>query len=115
MDVIDKISNSTDKGTDLSKKYITTSYEYNKLKIFQLITLSVSSIVKLLIIGGLVSFGLIFLAFAMAIGVGDYLNNEAYGYLSVGLLFFVMSVLFLFIRKYIDTKIIQKMSKVFFD
>jgi len=115
MEVIDKINKTTNKGADLSKKYIETSLELGKLKIFQLVTVSISTIVKMFLIGGFISIGLIFLAFAFAIFLGNYLNNISLGYLIVGLFFFIISLIIFFLRKKIDKKIIRKMSKIFFE
>lgn len=115
MEVIKKLSNTTDKGADIGKKYITTSYQYTKLKIFQLVTMSISTIVKLFCIGGLVSFGLIFLSIAAANFLGEYYNNIALGYVLVGLFFLLISLIIFAMRRYLEKKIIQKMSKIFFE
>lgn len=115
MEVIEKINSTTNKGADFSKKYIETSYQYGKLKIFQLVTVSISATVKMFLVGGFISIGLFFLAFASAVFLGNYLNNISLGYLIVGL-FFLISAIFIFsLRKKIDKKIIQKMSEIFFD
>jgi len=115
MDIIDDINKSTDKGTDLGKKYIATSYKYTKLKIFQLATVSISTIVKLFLIGSLLSVGMVFLSFAAAIYIGKYFNDIAIGYLFVGLFFLIMSLIIFAMRKLLEKKIIQSMSKIFFD
>lgn len=115
MEVIKKLNNTTGKGTGLSKKYITASYKYTKLKLFQLTTLSISTIVKLFCIGGLVSFGLIFLSISVAIFLGEYYNNTAFGYAVVGLFFLMISLVIFLMRKNLEKRVIQKMAKVFFD
>lgn len=115
MNIIDDINKSTDRGTDIGKKYITTSYEYTKLKVFQLVTVSISTIVKLFFIGGLIAVGMVFLSFAAANFIGEYYNNIAIGYLFVGLFFLIISIFIYAMRKYIEKKIIQNMSKIFFD
>lgn len=115
MDIIDDINKSTDKGTDIGKKYIATSYKYTKLKIFQLVTVSITTIVKLFFIGGLLSTGMIFLSFAAANYIGEFYNDITVGYLFVGLFFFIISLIIFAIRKFLEKKIIQNMSKIFFD
>lgn len=115
MEVIEKINKTTNKGADFSKKYIEASYQHGKLKIFQLVAISISATVKMFLVGGLISIGLFFLAFASAIFLGNYFNNISLGYLIVGLFFLIGSILIFSLRKKIDKKIVQKMSDIFFD
>ncbi|WP_405608090.1 hypothetical protein [Polaribacter sp. Asnod1-A03] len=115
MDILDTINKTTNRGSESSKKYLETFYEHGKLKIFQLVTVSLSSIVKVFLIGWFIFIGLIFLAFASAIFLGNYLNNISLGYLIVALFFLIISLLIFSLRKRIDKKIIRKMSDMFFE
>ncbi|QNM85588.1 hypothetical protein H9W90_00245 [Polaribacter pectinis] len=115
MSIFENFSNSADKGTDASKEFVSKSYEYTKLKAFQLTTLSIAMFAKLLVIGGLVSLGFIFVAFSGAIALGEYLDNMALGYLCVGLCIIIFSLLLLAFRKSFDRKVVSKMSKKFFN
>jgi len=115
MEVIKNINQTTDKGADVSKKYIATSYKYAKLKLFHLLAVSISTVVKLFCIGGIIFLGMIFLSIALANYLGQYFNNIALGYMSVGISFLVISFLIFLSRKFIEKKIIQNMSKIFFD
>ncbi len=115
MSILDSVNKSSDSATDLGKKYTKSSVEYIKLKSFYLSALSLSLVTKLVLIGGVFTLAFIFLLIAGAIALGDYLNNVALGYLSIAcILFVIMFIIFLF-RKSIDTKIIQNLSKKFFD
>lgn len=113
MEVIKNIHQTTDKGVDASKKYISTSYQYTKLKVFQLVALSISNIVKLFCIGGVLFIGLIFLAIATANFVGEYYNNIALGYMLVGVFFLIISIITFTMKKYLEKKVIQSLSKFF--
>jgi hypothetical protein len=114
MNILENLSNSADKGTAASKEFVSKSYEYSTLKAFQISALSIAMVVKLLIIGSLLSLGFIFLAFSGAIALGDYFQNVALGYLSVGLCIVVLSFLLYLFRKVFDKKIITVMSEIFF-
>ncbi|TXD48202.1 hypothetical protein [Polaribacter sp. IC073] len=115
MSLFNNLSNSADTGTDATKQFVTKTYEHTKLKVFQLSALTSAVIVKLFIIGGLAFLGLIFIAFSSAIALGEYLQNVALGYLCVGLIILVISLLLFFMRKTFDKIIISKLSKIFFD
>ncbi|MCH3881756.1 MULTISPECIES: hypothetical protein [Tenacibaculum] len=115
MSIIDNISEAADKGTETSKEFVSKSYEYSRLKVFQLATLSMSMVVKLFVIGSLISLGFVFLLFSAAIALGSYFKNIALGYLTVGLFMLLLSLLIYLFRKSIDKKVIIKMSKIFFD
>ena len=123
MSIFENFSNSADKGTDASKEFVSKSYEYTKFKAFQLTTLSIAifkqfqskNFAKLLVIGGLVSLGFIFVAFSGAIALGEYLDNMALGYLCVGLCIIIFSFFLLAFRKSFYRKVVSKMSKKFFN
>lgn len=115
MSIFESLIDASEDGVDSSKKYVTTSYKYTKLKIFQLLTHSISIIVKLFLIGSLVLVGGIFLAVAAAIAIGDFYNNPYLGYLVIGGSLFLFSLLLYLFRGVIDKKIIKKLSSQFFD
>lgn len=115
MSLFDNLQNSADKGTDVGKEYVSKTIEHTKLKVFQVTTLTLSMIVKLFFIGSLAVLGFIFLAISCAIALGEYLENIALGYLFVGLFFLMISLIIYYFRKYFDKKVIQKISKIFFD
>jgi hypothetical protein len=115
MSIFDNLKDSADKGTDASKQYISKTFEHTKLKAFQVTALTLSTIVKLFVIGSLAVLGFVFLSVSTAIALGEYLKNVALGYLIVGLFFVIISLLIYFFRKYFDKKVIQKVSKIFFD
>lgn len=115
MGIIDSINKTTDKITDSGGAYLKKSEEYYKLKIFQQLTISISVVAKVLIIGGLLFSALFFIAFAVALAIGEWLNNLALGYLIIGS-FFILLVLIVYLkRNIINQKIIQALSEKFFD
>ncbi|WP_299226282.1 hypothetical protein [uncultured Psychroserpens sp.] len=115
MTVLESLNNTTNKATDTAEKYLKTSQQFIKLKVFQQLTISLSLIIKLAIIGGLAALALIFIAVSGAIAIGEALNNLPIGYLIVGVIFLLLSCVVYFIRTLIDKKIIKAMSNKFFD
>ncbi|MGJ8745475.1 hypothetical protein [Polaribacter sp.] len=115
MSIFDNLRESADKGTDAGKEFVSKSFEHARLKVFQVSAITLSMIVKFLIIGSLAVLGFIFLAISLAITLGKYLQNVSLGYLYVGLMILLFSLVFYFFRKILDRKIIAKLSEIFFD
>ncbi len=57
MDIVDSIRETNKKATNLGEKYLKTSYEYYKLKIFQQLSISVGMFFKVILIGTLLVIG----------------------------------------------------------
>ncbi|MFT6959410.1 MAG: hypothetical protein ACJA17_000500 [Polaribacter sp.] len=114
MGIFDNLSDSAEDGTAAGKQFASKTYEHTKLKAFQLSALTVGMIAKFVIIGSLVSLGVIFLAISGAIALGAWFQNAALGYLLVGSCILVISIFIYFVRKFFDNQVIIKMSKIFF-
>ncbi|TMM32327.1 phage holin family protein [Polaribacter aestuariivivens] len=113
MSIFESLNNSSDSGVDKGKKYVNATYEYYKLKAFHTLTVSFSTISKLLVIGGLILIGLMFSSVALAIVLGDFFESVALGYLAVGGIFFVLGIFIFLGRKQLDKSIIRIMSNKF--
>ncbi|MEO8932754.1 MAG: phage holin family protein [Xanthomarina sp.] len=115
MNIFESINNTSNRITDAGETYVKKSQEYFKLKVFQQISVSISLVAKVLIIGGLLFIGLFFLAFALALAIGEWLGDPALGYLSVALLFLITTLMVYYNRRFINKKIIKSLSVRFFD
>ncbi|WP_147677821.1 hypothetical protein [Algibacter pacificus] len=115
MNIFESINKSTSNAIKSSENYIKSTEEYLKLKIFQQLALSFSVLIKLALVGGFIFLGFIFLAIAGAIALGELLNSMSLGLLIVGGLLLLIGVITYAFRKYVDKKILRKMSKSFFD
>ncbi len=113
--IFESINNTSDKAVDISEKYLKDSHDYYKLKIFQQLTISISLVAKVLIIGGLLFIGLIFLSVAAAIFIGQQLGNVALGYLVVAGIFLIIGIIIYVSRNIINKKIIETLSLKFFN
>ena len=112
--MFNSIGETTDKATDIGEAYFTASRQYLKLKIFQQLTLSVSMVTKLVVIGAFLFLGLIFCAIAAALAIGEVLENVFFGYLIVGLFFMLIGFSLYIGRSAINKSVLQKIGKKFF-
>lgn len=115
MNIFESINETSSKITDAGETYVKKSQEYYKLKVFQQISVSISLVAKAFIIGGLLSIGLFFMSFALALALGDWLGNLALGYLIISGIFLLVTLLVYYKRQLINKKIIKSLSSKFFD
>ena len=113
--IFESINNTTDSATEIGEKYLNDTKEYFRLKIFQQLSVSISLIAKALMIGGLLFIGLIFLSVAVALAIGNWLDNVALGYIVVAAFFLILGALLYMQRTIINKKIIEKLSPKFFN
>ncbi len=98
-----------------AQKVMQSSLNYYKLLMLKIATVSVSQLVTILIIGVITFFMTLFFAIAGAFALGDYLDNNALGFLIVGAVFFVVMLIILIFRKrMIETPILSSFSKKYF-
>jgi len=115
MSVIQSLKETSAKATIQSEHYIETSKRYFELKVFQQLTLALSFVSKLMLIGGFLFLALIFILIASTIALGEYLGNMALSALFVATFLLLMGVICYLMRKKMDRKIIQKVGVEFFE
>ena len=115
MNIFESINESTTDAAQSGENYIKFTKEYLKLKIFQQLSLSFSTLLKIAIVGGFLFVGFIFIAIAGAIALGNLLGDISLGILIVGLLLLFFGLIAFLSRKGIDKIILKKISKSFFD
>lgn len=115
MSLIDALSDTNSKATDLGEKYFKTSYKYYKLKLFQQLSISIGLVFKTIAIGGLVLLGLAFLAVGLALFIGSMLGSYALGFVVIGASFLLVSCIAFIFRKHISNVAVKKLSKKFFN
>ncbi len=98
-----------------AQKVMQSNINYYKLLMFKIATISVSQLVTILIIGVITFFIALFFAVAGAFALGDYLDNNALGFLIVGVVFFlVMLIILIFRKRMIETPILSSFSEKYF-
>tara|TARA_R110002073_G_scaffold25862_1_gene85418 strand:+ start:563 stop:910 length:348 start_codon:yes stop_codon:yes gene_type:complete len=115
MGLFDSISATNDKATDVSERYIKTSYKYFKLKIFQQLSISEGMVFKAIVIGSLAFMSVFLSAIALALYIGEIKSNYPLGFLMVGIIFLILSVIAYYFKSFINRKIVKKLSKKYFN
>jgi len=115
MNIFESLNETSNKASDIGETYVSKSHQYVKLKIFQQLTQIMSLLGKMMLVGAFLFIAFLFLAFSAAIAIGYWLNNMAYGALTVGGIFLILAIIVYMLRKQIDGKFIKTMSKNYFD
>lgn len=108
-----KITTITADTVDNSQDYLKHSWEYYKLKAFLHTSELSVSLVKWLLYGFFGLMALLLLSIALALFLGEALDNNVLGYGLVGLLYVLLLVGVVLTRKNLEKKIIVKLSKSF--
>ncbi|PPK96680.1 putative superfamily III holin-X [Nonlabens xylanidelens] len=102
--------------TTATQDYIESSISYHKLDLFKKVMKGVVSSSYQIILGFFFLIALIFLSVAMAIYLGNVLENIALGYLIMGVFYILlMIVLSLFLKKTLEKILVKKASAQFFN
>ncbi|WP_136482433.1 hypothetical protein [Cognatitamlana onchidii] len=115
MGVIDSIKDTNKKASEVGEQFLNKSYDYYKLKAFKQLVISISMLLKIIVIGGLVAIGFTFLTIALGIKVSLYLKSYVLGFTSIGIIYLVLGLIAYFLRKYITNIIVKSLSKHFFN
>lgn len=87
-----------------AKKLIDTSIRYYKLWGFKLLMQSTAMMLKLFLLATMLVIVTVFFSIALALGIGYWLDNFAYGFLLVGLLYLALAI----VVYYTQNKIVEK-------
>lgn len=115
MSLSESVGETNKKAIDIGEKYLNTSYEYYKLKIFQQLTITISIVFKAILIGSFLVIGLFFMALALGLLIGDILGSYAQGFIIVGLIFMFLSFIALLLKKRIHNFVVAILSEKFFN
>ncbi|MEE4000970.1 hypothetical protein V1T75_11545 [Tenacibaculum sp. FZY0031] len=115
MSVFKSLHTNSEKAVEKCEEYIKNSEKYYKLKIFQVLTSSLSLIFNFAIIGIFLLIAFVFLAVTLSATLGSYLNNVVLGYLLVALLFMVLAIIAYSLRTTVENFVIKNLSKKYFD
>ena len=114
MSVFEDINNTTEKASNVGERYIKSSHQYFRLKIFQQLTLSLSLMAKVLAVGSLLFVGLAFLSVAGAMELSRALGSHSLGFLIIGLIYVIISIVIYKLRAKFNTIIIKKVGQNYF-
>jgi len=114
MSVFESLNDASTKAVDKSELYLKKTHDFYKLKIFEQLTKSVSMLFKVLAIGGVFLIGIFFMAISLSFYIGKLLDSYTAGFVIVGIIFTLVSLILFASRNFINTFVIQKISKSFF-
>ena len=101
---------------DQAKVFLDSHLAYYKLWGFKVAMKSTTLIFKFTLILLCFSMVLIFGSFAAAYAFGSLFESNALGFLAVGGIYFVFTILLLFIKdKFVEGPILEKFSEIFFN
>ncbi len=109
------ISDAADRAAEYGDRYLKSTENYLKLKIFEQMALAVSAIAKIFLIGGLALIAFLLLALSGAWALGSWLGDIALGGLLVGIFFLVLALVVYALRDKINKRVIQGLSARFYD
>ncbi|MBD0830855.1 hypothetical protein [Aestuariibaculum sediminum] len=115
MRILDVLNEKSQEALQYGDDYLKSTEKFIKLKVFEQLSLTISLLVKFLIIAGLGFLGLSFFAVSGALALGNVLNSLPLACLIIGAsLMFLMILIYVF-RKSIDNNVIGKLSNNFFN
>jgi len=97
------------------RDYLKNTEEYYKLKGFKIAMRSITSFVKILMLGSIALLSLFMLSFALAHGIGQWLDNIFLGFLIMGVFYILLGWIAYMLRNKLDGRILKKFSDYFFD
>jgi hypothetical protein len=112
----DQLKENTENIQDQAQAYFESSASYYKLWGFKVAMKSTTMILKFTLILLCFSMVLLFGSVAAALAIGTYYNSYAMGFLIIGGLYFVATLLLFLVKdKMIEGPILEKFSEIFFN
>lgn len=115
MSVLKSLNQTSEKAVDIGEQYYKKTQEYYKLKVFQQLTLTISMFCKIALLGSLLLLSLIFFAVSGTIALADLLDNAILACAIIAFSLFTLAGVVYMLRKKVETFIIKKTAKNFFD
>lgn len=112
----DKIKENTENLQSQAQAYLESSASYYKLWGFKVAMKSTTMILKFTLILLCFSMVLLFGSVALALAIGNYFDSYAMGFVSVGGMYLVATLLLFMVKdKVIEGPILEKFSEIFFN
>jgi len=111
----EEIKENAEDLTRQAKELFETNLRYYKLWGFKLIMKSTTTMLKMFLLAIMLVIVTIFFSTALALGIGYWLDNFAYGFLIVGFIYLILAIVVYYIQdKIVEGPILAKFSKMFF-
>lgn len=97
------------------KNLIDANLKYYKLWGFKIVMKSTTMMLKIFLLAVMLTIVTIFFSIALALGIGYWLDNFAYGFLIVGLIYLVMAIVVYYVQdKIVEGPMLSRFSRIFF-
>src|SRR5690606_441981 len=90
-----------------TRDFVESNLEYYKLWVFKVVTKSASSLLKIILIGVFLVMVVVFFSIAGALAIGYALDNFVYGFLIVGGIYLILSIIVYNLKNRIEEPIIK--------
>lgn len=111
----EEIKENAEELKNHAKELYESNLRYYKLLIFKKVVQSTTAAIKGIIVAVLSLFVIIFLSIALALGLGYWLDNFAYGFLIVGLIYIILAIIVYYTAdKMVEGSMLARFSKSFF-
>ncbi len=100
---------------DSAKSYVSKSIDFYRLKSFKSMMQGITVGAKAILIGSMVAMALLFLSISAAFWIGESLESNAAGFLSVGSFYVLIGILIYAFRQRLEKPLLEKFSKFYFD
>ncbi len=111
----DEVKENIDDLKKQAKELLDVNIRYYKLWGFKLLMKSTTMMLKMFLLAIMLLIVTIFFSIALALGIGYWLDNFAYGFLIVGLIYLVVAIFVYKVQdKIVEGPILARFSKLFF-
>ena len=97
------------------RSYIENNREYYQLKTFKILMKFVTSFSKMLLIAAIVLIFLFLFSLAASYGIGQLMDNIAYGFAFVGLFYLIIAFIIYLLRNKLDKPLLKMFSNYYYD
>lgn len=116
MSLKEELNTNFDELKSEAKSFIDTNIDYYQLWAFKVTTKASGLVLKIFVLSLLLLLALLFLSFAAAFAIGSAMNSTTYGFLIIGGVYILLSIVIVYFRKQIlDPLVIKKFSDIFFN
>lgn len=97
-----------------AKKLIDANLKYYKLWGFKILMKSTTTMLKIFLLAVMLTIVTVFFSIAAALGIGYWMDNFAYGFLIVGLIYLVLSIVVYYAQdKIVEGAMLSRFSRIF--
>jgi hypothetical protein len=112
----EEIKENSEDLLEQAKTFLETNVSYYKLWLFKATMKSTTMLLKLFLLGVMLVMVTVFLSIAAALAIGYGLGNHVYGFLIVGGIYLILSIIIYKTQdKIVEGPILKKFSEFFFN